>query len=60
LNYNEQLALEVDEPVRKVRPDSLRGAQPRERVIKAALYDGLQDDAEVERILLIVRAPKKY
>jgi len=38
LNQNEALALRIDETVKKTRPDDWRGVQPKERVIKAALY----------------------
>ena len=37
-----------------------RGIQPKERVIKAALFGVLQDVAEVERVFLIIRAQKEY
>jgi type I restriction enzyme R subunit len=60
LNQNEELALRIDETVKKTRPDDWRGVQPKERVIKAALYGVLQDVAEVERIFLIIRAQKEY
>ena len=55
-----QLALKIDEAVRKVRPDGWRGVQTREQVIKRALYDLLRDEAEVERIFLIVKAQGEY
>jgi len=54
------LALEIDETVKQVRPDGWRGVEPRERVIKQALYGILQDVAEVERILLIIKAQQEY
>lgn len=54
LNQNETLALKIDETVKQVRPDSWRGIQAREQVIKAALYGVLQDVAEVERIFKII------
>ena len=60
LNQNEELALRIDETVKKVRPDDWRGVQPKERAIKGALYGVLQDAAEVERIFLIVKAQKEY
>ncbi len=60
LNHSEELALRVDETVRKTRPDGWRGVQTREQVIKAALYGVLQDVAEVERIFLIIKAQKEY
>jgi type I restriction enzyme R subunit len=52
LDKSEDLALRIDAAVKKVRPDGWRGVQAREQVIKAALYEVLQDVAEVERIFL--------
>jgi type I restriction enzyme R subunit len=60
LGQDEDLALRVDEAVKTSRPDSWRGVQPREQLIKAALYKVLQDFAEVERVFLIVKAQKEY
>jgi type I restriction enzyme R subunit len=54
------LALQVDAAVRRVRPDGWRGVQARERVIKAALYDILHDETQVERLFLIIRAQAEY
>jgi type I restriction enzyme R subunit len=54
------MAVRIDETVRKVRPDAWRGVLAREQVIKRALYDILQDVGEVERIFLIVKAQKEY
>ncbi len=54
------MALKIDEVVMKVRPDGWRGVQTKERVIKAALYDVLQDKTEVERIFLVIKAHKEY
>ena len=58
LGQNEELALKVDEVVKTVRPDDWRGIQPREQVIKKALYDILHDGDEVERIFRIIKAPQ--
>jgi type I restriction enzyme, R subunit len=60
LNQNEQLALRIDETIKKMRPDDWRGVQPKERVVKGALYGILQDAAEVERIFLIIKAQKEH
>ena len=60
LNKDRDLALKIDEAVRQTRPDGWRGVQSREMVIKRALYDVLQDIAEVERIFLIVKAQREY
>jgi type I restriction enzyme R subunit len=54
------LAIRIDSIVKHVRPDSWRGVQAREQVIKSALYGVLQDMAEVERIFLIVKAQSEY
>ena len=53
-------AMEIDAAVRRARPDDWRGIQARERVIKAVLYKYLQDDAEVDRIFLIIKAQDEY
>lgn len=60
LDQNEELALEIDDVVRTVRPDGWRGVETRERVIKQGLYAVLQDINEVERIFLIIKAQKEY
>jgi type I restriction enzyme R subunit len=60
LNHDRDLALKVDAAVRQNRPDSWRGVQAREMVIKQALYGVLQNVAEVERIFLIVKQQREY
>ena len=35
-------------------------ASPREKTIKAALYEILKDESEVERIFLVIRAQREY
>lgn len=60
LKQSEELALRIDEAVRMKRPDCWRGVQAREQVIKAALYDVLQDVGDVERIFLIIKAQREY
>ncbi|MEI6777608.1 MAG: type I restriction endonuclease [Chloroflexales bacterium] len=55
-----QLAVTIDEAVKRVRPDGWRDVQSREQVIKRALYDIVQDVADVERIFLIIKAQKEY
>ncbi len=60
LGQDEALALKIDETVRRTRPDGWRGIQAREQVIKAGLYGVLQDEAEVERIFLIIKAQTEY
>jgi type I restriction enzyme R subunit len=61
LNKDEALAVKIDETVRRVRPNSFRGNQAKENVIKAALLPLLgHDRAEVERVFLIIKAQKEY
>jgi len=60
LNRNEELAIKIDEVVKQVKHDGWRGIQAREQGIKKAIYDLLQDEAEVERIFLIVKQQKEY
>lgn len=60
LGKDEALALRIDHAVRQVRPDGWRGVVARELVIKRALYDVLQDVAEVERLFLIIKAQGEY
>ena len=54
------LALRIDAKIKATRPDSWRGVQAKEQVIKQALYDILQDDAEVERLFPIIKAQTEY
>ncbi len=60
LGQNEDLALKIDEAVKTARPDDWRGVQPREQVIKRALYAILQDVNEVERIFKIIFQQHEY
>jgi type I restriction enzyme R subunit len=61
LNKNEALALKIDETVRRNRPNSWRGHQPKENVIRKALFPLLgKDQAEVERVFLIIKAQQEY
>jgi type I restriction enzyme R subunit len=55
-----ELSLRIDEAIKRSRPDGWRGIQTREQVIKQALYDVLQDVAEVERIFLVIKAQGEY
>jgi type I restriction enzyme R subunit len=56
----EELALRIDDTVRKVKPDDFRGNKSKERVVKAALYGVLQDDQRVEDVFSIIVAQKEY
>jgi type I restriction enzyme R subunit len=55
------LAMKIDETIKRTRPDEWRGHQARENTIKAALLPLLGNDmAEVERIFLIIKAQTEY
>ena len=54
------MAVQIDEAIKRVRPDAWRGVDTRERVIKAALYGILHNVNEVERIFLIIKAQREY
>jgi len=60
LDQDEELALKIDEVVKQTRPDGWRGVLTREQVVKAALYGVLQDEADVERIFLIIKRQTEY
>ena len=54
------LAIELDAEVKRVRPDGWRGIQARENTIKAAMLPLLENEDEVERIFLIIKAQGEY
>ncbi|MBF0356654.1 MAG: HsdR family type I site-specific deoxyribonuclease [Alphaproteobacteria bacterium] len=60
LGQNEELALKIDEAVKKNRSDAWRGVLAKEQGVKKALYDVLQDESEVERIFLIIKKQTEY
>ncbi len=60
LGEDEELVLKVDQSVKAKRPDGWRGVLAKERVIKGAIYDVVQDEAEVERIFAIIVAQGEY
>ena len=60
LSKDEMLAIQIDEVVKKIRPDGWRGVMAKEQVIKAALFDVLKDRDDVERIFLIIMQQKEY
>lgn len=60
LNKDETLALKIDEAVRRVRPDSWRGVQAKENVIKSELFKILGSTDAVEKVFIIVKAQREY
>ena len=55
-----KLALELDDAIKRNRPDDWRGVQAREQMVKKALYDVLKDVDEVERIFKIIFQQHEY
>jgi type I restriction enzyme, R subunit len=61
LGHDEELALKIDAVVRQVKPDQWRdNGGPKEKLVKRALFEVLEDEAEVERVFLIVKAQREY
>ena len=55
------LALEIDETVKRVKPNSFRGSRTKENVIMAALLPLLDNDVdEVKRIFAIIKQQSEY
>ena len=55
------LALQIDEAVKRVRPNAWRGYQPKENIIKAAMLPLLDNNVEeVERIFKIIFQQNEY
>lgn len=54
------LAKQIDEAVRRVKPDDFRGHVPKENMIKGELFKILRDQDEVERVFQIIKAQKEY
>jgi type I restriction enzyme R subunit len=54
------LALRIDEAVKRKRPDGWRGVFAKEQLVKQSLYEVLKDLDEVERLFPIVFAQKEY
>jgi len=55
-----ELALAIDETVRRVRPDDWRGHKTRENEIKSALLPLLESQEEVERLFAILQQHREY
>jgi len=54
------MAVKIDETVKKVRSDDWRDVEPRERTIKQALYELLGDEDVVEHLFIIIKAQDEY
>jgi len=55
-----QLALTIDETVKRVKLDGWRGHKPKEQRIKEALFTLLQNDEDVERLFDIIYRQPEY
>ena len=60
LNNDEALALKIDEAVRRVKQDGFKGDLIKQRLIKKAIYEILNDQKEVERIFEIIVKQSDY
>lgn len=60
LGQDEALALLVDAKINEVRPADWRGDEIKERAIKKALFEVLNDEAAVERLFPIIKAQGEY
>ena len=56
-----ELALDIDETIKRVRSDEWRGNKPRENEIKSALLPLLNNDVDkVEYIFNIIKKQREY
>ncbi len=60
LGKDENLALSIHKKIMIIKPDGWRGNEPRENMIKGALYEILNDFEEVERVFMIVKQQAEY
>ena len=54
------LTLEIDKAVKQARPDSWRGVQAKEMMVKQAMHKVLNNEEEVERLFPIIVAQQEY
>ena len=60
LGQDKELAIKIDEAVKKVRPADWRSTQAKRLVVKQALWNILQNADEVERIFRIIERHEEY
>ncbi|MGE8584796.1 MAG: restriction endonuclease subunit R, partial [Agrobacterium tumefaciens] len=60
LNEDEELTLRVDEAVRSVAPDGWRGHAMKEKKVRLCLKREISDEAQVDRILQILKNHSEY
>jgi type I restriction enzyme R subunit len=60
LGKDEQMALQIDEAIKRVKQVDFRGDERKENLIKYEIYLLLKDEKEVERIFSIIKEQKDY
>lgn len=60
LGQDAELTAQLDETVKANRPDGWRGVLAKEKVVKRALYDVLQDEEKVEKVFQILLLQREY
>ena len=60
LEQDKELAVKIDEAVKKARPADWRSTQAKRLVVKQTLWNILQDADEVERIFRIIERHEEY
>jgi type I restriction enzyme R subunit len=56
----EGLALQIDDTVKRIRPNDWRGSIPKEQIIKAGLYEILKDESAVEELFQVIMEQREY
>lgn len=60
LNQNEELAISIDEAVRNVKKDDWRGNRIKEREVRNALREFIQDEHDLERVFELIKNQDEY
>ena len=60
LDRNADLAIEIDQKIKHVRPADWRGVAAREQEIKAAIYEIVGDEEQTEAIFAIIFHQREY
>jgi type I restriction enzyme R subunit len=60
LGQDKELAIQIDQAVKKARPADWRSTETKRRVVKQALWNVLQNKNEVERIFRIIERHEEY
>lgn len=60
LGKNEELAIEIDEAVKRTKMDGFRGDEVKERLMKGEIFKILKNKEEVEFIFEIIKAQEEY